>query len=537
MKILNTLPKLGIVFLVLCAFASCEEDFSNLETDIIDQNFSTDVDSSKTVVAYSRPLNGVQSNGLPIYQMGTYTDPFYGKSKAHLLAQVSLGSADLEPDFGDCTQLDSVVLYLPFFSESEIVDEETTYTLDSIFGTEPINISLYESNYYLRQSDPNSSFEDPQYYYSSERAIFESNLGELIHEIEDFTPKAGAIVLNDTVSLAPGLRVKLPTAFFEQKIIDREGSQELSNNNNFREYFRGIYFKVEAASGEGNLTFFDLENSTTPANLTMYYTFKDLTGSETCENTTSDVFDGDVQMLFNAIRVNVFENEQLLPGQSVAAGGGFQKNEETLYLKGGEGSVGIIELFGEEDVKQITEVDGESFLTDGSNGVPDELDELRVKKWLINEANLIFYVDQDKVAGGAKEPERIVIFDTKNNTPLADYSLDITSGQTTVNALTEHLGRIERGSDNNGDFYKIKITTHLSNLINRDSTNIPLGLMVSQNVTQLEFQKLRNNLAGEYLDEVPGTSVISPEGTILHGNLSNNINKRLKLRIYYTDPE
>ena len=40
MKITNVLPKLGVLLLVIVAFASCEEDFSNLDTNIINENFT-----------------------------------------------------------------------------------------------------------------------------------------------------------------------------------------------------------------------------------------------------------------------------------------------------------------------------------------------------------------------------------------------------------------------------------------------------------------------------------------------------------------
>ena len=45
--------------------------------------------------------------------------------------------------------------------------------------------------------------------------------------------------------LAPGLRVDLPVPSFREKIIDEEGTTELMNNNNFKEYFRGLYFEVD----------------------------------------------------------------------------------------------------------------------------------------------------------------------------------------------------------------------------------------------------------------------------------------------------
>jgi len=240
------LPRIGAIMVVIIALASCEEDFSNINTNIIDQNFNTELDESRTVIAYSKKLPGVQTNDLPIYQLGTYNDPVYGKTTANLLAQVTLGSGDTDPDFGDCTVLDSVVLYLPFFSESSVTGDETTYTLDSIFGNQPINISLYESNFFLRDFDPNSNFEESQEYYSSEGATFKDQIitggvNNLMYTIEDFVPtnephtikvmEANEQGVQEEVlqELPPGIRVKLPISFFEEKIMANEGSLALLN--------------------------------------------------------------------------------------------------------------------------------------------------------------------------------------------------------------------------------------------------------------------------------------------------------------------
>jgi hypothetical protein len=516
MKIKSTLPILTAILLLIISLSSCEEDFNTIGSNIIgDQNINATLDDSQTVIAYSRKLPPVQTNNLPLYQLGVYNDPVYGKSTVNLLAQVVLEEND--PSFGDNPVLDSVVLYIPFFSEATVTEENITYKLDSVFGNSPINISMYESNYFLRDFDPNSGFEEPQKYYSNQGPLFESFLGTLIHTIEDYVPSTNDYVINededDEEIIAPGIRVQLPIEYFQTKIIDMEDSEALLNNNNFREYFRGIYFKVEGNNGD-NLVLFDIEK----ASISLKYTFE---GEATGDDGGVSSFQGDFKLLFGAINVNVFDN-QLNP--TVLAGlsnPDYTNGEETLYIRGGgDGIVTIIDLFG---------VDADQ------NGVADELELLRQKKWLINEANLKFYVDQDKVTGGSSEPERIVVFDAINGQFLLDFSLDVTATEEPINALNQHLGRLERGNDANGDFYKIKITNHVSNLINKDSTNVSLGLIVSQNVLQSGFQDLEN-IQAPGIDAVPSSSVISHEGTVLYGNTTSNVDKRLKLEIYYTEP-
>jgi len=528
MKIKNTLPKLSAIFFLIIGVASCGEDFSTIGSNIIgDQNINITVDESNTVITYSRKLNAVQTNNLPSYQLGVYNDPVYGKSTVSLLTQVILD--ETAPNFGDSTVLDSVVLYIPFFSEETVNGDVTTFTLDSVYGNSPINITITESNYFLRDLDPATGFEEEQAYYSNQGSIFRSYLNNTregsIATVNDFIPSSDGILTlvpdgddegdePDEVLLAPGLRIKLSLDFFNEKIIAQEGTQSLINNNNFREYFRGIYFDVEGNAGD-NLFLFDLEES----KITLYYqsqiTFTDEDGNTITENSP-----GDLGISLGPISVNVYDNILSSSIESALADPNITEGEETLYVRGGDGIVTIIELFGED-------VD--------DNGIADELETLRDKEWLINEANLIFYVDQSIMVGGTSEPERLIIYDAKNGNALVDYALDITANLAPDQALNEHLGILERGSDDNGDFYKIKITNHISNLINRDSTNVPLGLIVSQNVTTPNFQDLEEVLEPG-VESVPASAVISHEGTVLYGNNSTNLDKRLKLQIYYTEP-
>lgn len=509
------------ILVVIVVFASCEEDFNTIGSDIVDQNFTSELFDESEIVSYSRKLLPVQTSALPAYQLGVYNDPVYGESRINLLSQVTLDATD--PDFGDCTQLDSVVLYLPFFSTATTVDSITTYETDSIFGGDPINITIYESKFFLRDLDPETSFEEPQNYYSNQGQTFDDFIGNKLATIVDFVPSSDGIVLNDTTTLPPGLRVKLPNDFFQRRIIDQEGETTLINNNNFRDHLRGIYFKVENSTGNGSSFIFDiLDGDNDPSNdarIDLFYTYKTLTG-ETCEETTQDPIEAIARLNFDAVSVNTFENDLNPAIASHLANPSINEGEENLYIRGGDGIISVIELFGED-------IDG--------NGVADQLEFLREQGWLINEANLIFYVNQDIVAGGDDEPDRIIIYDLGNDSFLTDVALDPTSAEEDFEAFTDHFGPLERGSDDTGEFYKLRITNHVSNLINQDSTNVPLGVIVSQNVANFNFQDLENSQAPG-IDNVPASAVISPKGTVLYGNKAVNEAKRLKLQIFYTEP-
>lgn len=518
------LPKIGAVMAIIIGFASCSEDYDGLNSNILgDQTLIDGLVSTYSVTAYSRKLLPVQTNifnttanpaQIPatdkMYKLGIYNDPVYGKSTTSLLSQVTLQQTN--PKFGEDVELQKVILYIPFYSTSSTTDEIVTYELDSVYGSSPINISLFESNYFLREFDPLSGGESKQKYYSNQGQVFDNFLGPQIAEITDFVPSSEGFVIkpdtDDEVKLGPGLRRELPLEYFQQKIFDKVGDPVLFTNVNFKDYLRGINFKVSSNSEEGNLFYFDIAK----AEIEMTYSY--LKESTQLRDTTS------TKLLFNGITVNT--EKTALPSQieSAITSPNVTAGEETLYVRGGgEGILSVINLFGADN---------------DQNGVADELEDLRTKKWLINEANLIFYVDQSRVQGGQAEPERLEIYNLRTNELLVDYGMDFTSNLPALDAIGVHLGRLQRGSDSNGEYYKIRITNHVSNLINNATSNDPLGIVVSQNVLATRFLDLENTQAPG-IKSVPLGTVVSHEGTVLYGNTATNEDKRLKLQIYYTE--
>jgi hypothetical protein len=539
------MPKVAAILFFIISIVSCQEDFNTIGSDIIgDGSLLSQLDNTKTVVAYSRKLAPVQTNIIPVSQLGVFNDGTFGKSSISFLTQLQMETPNVI--FGDSIgheiTLDSVMLYIPYYNQNTTEDGVTSYTLDSVYGASPINIIINESNYFLRDLDPSSNFQDAQLYYSNEATLFEANLlqNELATEITDFIPSSeGYEIINrdtstdgstqiDTTIIAPGIRVALSNDYFQEKILGKEGAPELSNDNNFKDYFRGLYFKVNSDTEDGNLLIFNPELAT----ITLYYNFLradvDSSGDPVLDDDGNAVIDtiyNNYILRFGGINLNVFDNELTPEIAAAIANPNTLEGDETLYLRGGDGIMTIINLFGED-------VD--------SNGIADELEVLRDQEWIIDDARLKFYIDQNKVTGGNTEPERISIYNINNSTVLADYFLDPTSSNLPEDAITNHLGKIERDTDNNGVSYTINLTHHISNLINKDSTNVSLGLMTSQNVLLNGFQKLDTLLNPNQelptIKTVQRSSVISHEGTVLYGNNTLNEDKKLVLEIYYTEP-
>ena len=224
---LNRLTLLTAVLAVVFTLTGCDDEFSNVGGEII--NNPTDVALREVEVnSYSRRINSIQTNNLSNLALGTHKDDIYGETTASIVSQLSLGLMD--PDFGDNVELDSVVLTIPYYSEETTDTEgETIYELDSIFGTGSFNLSIYETSFFLNEYDPEASFEQREKYYSDQQAQIENNIVELLYEKENFQPskepyqtiEIDEIGDNDTLTKAPALRVKLPVEYFQKKIIDR----------------------------------------------------------------------------------------------------------------------------------------------------------------------------------------------------------------------------------------------------------------------------------------------------------------------------
>lgn len=507
--------KITALAAVIFSFTGCENDFESIGGNVIgDPNFNSDLYTDVELTAVTNDLSSVQTNNLPVNLLGVYNDPLFGSQTASILTQVRLLTAD--PSFGNEPVLDSVVLNIPYFSSLQEAGEEAVpqYELDSVYGNSPIRLSVIESDFFLNQFDPETDFEQSQKYYSDMQPQIENNLtSNVLFETSDFVPSAAEVIEfeqndegeRDTIRSAPRLRLKLSTDFFQEKIINQEGGAELSSDNNFKNYFRGIFLKAEEVGVNGNLSLLDLSHN--EAGITLYYTAKEQ-DSESEE--TVDV-QNSYRLGFGPGRVNTFLQDST------------QFQDDKLYLKGGEGSMAVIELFSGPDAD--------------NDGVSDELEFLRESNWLINEANLVFHVDRDAMAG-LEEPERIYLYDLENNTILADYVLDSPGSINAMNSNSNlnHLMPLTRDDDGRGISYKIRLTRHINNILNNDVDNVRLGLTVTQNVNLISNSAVRES-EGPEADRVPAGSVITPRGTVLYGPDAENEEKRLKLRIYYTEPK
>lgn len=520
---------LSAVFIV-----SCDTDFNELDTDIIDDDIHSNMLRHEArVTAYDKATGAVQANNLPVNSLGVYENPVFGKTVAHFVTQLQLDAVN--PTFVTPV-IDSVYLYVPYYSTAVNTNDDgsTNYTFDSIYGNvdAKFRLSVYENRFFLRDSDPGSTA--GQRYYSDDKVLIENNRGTvLLNDAEDITQNAefGFKVsevqrkytdANDEEQiierLAPGMFLELNKDFFQNKILNA-GAGNLINNNVFKDYFRGIYFNVEqignqsvmamARFGEGVITIRYTDDKLDPSGNPVYED-----GSIVRETKT-------LTLNLSGNTINFFENTYNSTFNDALAITDEAAGDDRLYIKGGEGSMAVLDILNDADLELL------------------KYNPETGEKALINEANLSFYIDKDAMAS-TPEPVRIYLYDLDNRRPLFDYYADnsTNAGDAKYDKFI-HGGIIERESDGRGLRYKIRITDHINNIMNRDSTNVRLGLVVTENINSIGTAALKTPFTtGETeVKNVPVSSVIHPFGTVLYGSNTNvPVEKRLKLEIYYTKP-
>lgn len=593
-KKLSVFKGFAVFTILILTFIACDKDYTTLGTNIIgDSNFS-DGSVVYQAITYNRKLNPVQTNGLSSDYLGVYHDPIYGMSSANIVTQLTLGGRTS----GVNVQLDSVILSIPYYSHidsNNTTDENgnTNYILDSIYGNvdeagnslSTMKLSIYKNNYFLRDYDPDANFETSQKYFS-DGSTSEGNTipvseleSELLYESQPddmFQFKSDQIILTaandegvmeESDRLQPRLRIHLDPDFWKTTIIDKMDDTELSNANNFREYFRGLYIKLEEDAGDGAMGLLNFSSGT----VVIYY--KSISDIDTDNDGIPDTYDSDydsdgqidegktdtdndgvtddadidqtggadddndgmddavvtyiggktVPLNFSGNIVNLYNNNFNPSILSEINSADVVNGDAKLYLKGGEGSMAIVDLFGQEDLNEIR------------NLFRDETDTEK-KLRLINEANLVFYEDQDATLDNTDHDyDRLYVYDLNNNIPLIDYERDVVQSTTPLTSAASHLGL--RTEDELGrKKFKIRITDHIKNIIYNDSTNTKLGLTISSNVNNISNAAILG-AEEEDLNKVPTGAVLSARGTVLYGNNAVDEDKRVKLEIFYTEPD
>lgn len=510
---MNNIQKILFFATIVTLFSACSSnDFNEIDGGLLkNPNFDTNVFTATIQVSQVKE-SAVQTNSLGGYLLGQYSQVPFGTKSATIVAQVTLPAVN--PTFGTKTQANEnkdnkqekekvteAYLYIPFFNPNSSNSKATykkdgEYTLDSLYGHKnaSFNIDVKELNYYLSDIDTDLN---AKVYYSNNTDLT-NNLGASI--VSGTTTATSYTISNKSITryqfdnprttedeskkvqdvLAPGLRIPLSTNFFQTKIINKEGSSELANANEFKKYFKGI--SVSASNFSKDLMMLlNMAN----AKIEIVYSYE----TSGTNSTTTETRKNRYELSLNGITVNLFNNS----GESLT-------DSSKIYLSGALGQTASITI-SDTDIANI-----------------------KSQKLMVTDASLLLYVDNS--VSYTKEPERLFIYNTQTGAVLVDYQYDPTSNaDSSTYSYLYHLGKLQK-ENGKGAFYQLRITNHILNLVNEIGTNVPLGIVVASNV--------KNTNSGAYLRDtntkgkILSSAVVTPLGTVI---------KDVKLRISYTQPK
>ncbi|WP_396636526.1 DUF4270 family protein [Maribacter sp. R77961] len=398
------------------------------------------------------------------------------------------------------------------------------------------NLKVERSTFFLRDLDPSTDFQEAQEYFSSQEfapsfvsdVLFDSNEdGQLsIDSKEILIPREDDETTEDvdesqsSSRLNPGIRIPLDNAWFQENILNKEGSSELLSQANFSEFMRGIHLTLTPQEGEDLMLLLDLRQ----ASITMTYTFKSYSTNGTADDISDDEIEtNERDFIFNLISgspngailgnaVNTLRNE-VYPAQ-VLDNLDNEENASRIFLKGGAGVTARINLF------EMNE--GESVI-----------EQIRAENWVINEANLVFNVDAT-LAGNNIAPPRLYLYDMETGNPLYNPLTEQNTAENIFGLFLNYDGIIETNNDGTVK-YTVRITDYINEIIVREEANSTLGLILTTNI---EAVGLSNAMLEEGEVDIPATATLTPLGTVFFGSnileSDPNFDKRLKLEISYT---
>ena len=412
-------------------------------------------------------------------------------------------------------------------------NESQVYEIDSIFGnrTASFDLKVYQLTYYLSSLDPNNNFESSKEYFSNDNFYQKGFYGKTLHDntvtlnfdeipvlyAEDDPNTEPDELTQVNYFETPRLRAPLDVTFFQRYIMNQEGSDKLTNQANFNNYFNGIIVRAENFSDDLFMSF-DVFN----AKLVLEYDYNFYNTNGT-DDLSDDVIERKKKVNtipLGGVTYNLHEHtgySQAIAEEVVASNDNIPS--EKIYLNGTK-FVSKLKLFSDD------------------NSISSELKELKAKDVLINEANIVLHLDDNIHKSNYQFlPKRLYVYSYKDGEPVADYNKDFSQSfsPTAVNANKFLFGGLlQYDSNNTPTSYKFNITNHISNIVRYDSLNIDLGLTTTYNIEDVTLKNgYFTNLSR--LD-LPSPSIALPFPVALFGSSSADpdFSKKLKLEVIYT---
>jgi len=497
-KVVNVLKQGGISLLLIIGLLACEGSIDDVGVNIVDNDIFEEGKFTSEVIAYNKNIEKRIGNKLSQYLLGVYKNDDFGQIEASVIGQLTFS---LDVDFGTDPVIDTIILNIPYYAtrDGNYEDGKPKFVLDSIFGNKeiPFSLKISELETYLNTLDPENPSEELEYFtddsfdqngtpfYSGEFIPNEKDTVSYVSRPEIIPDPENDIYNVDTikrVDSAPTLKIPLDKDYFTNNFLNRP--EIFESNSAFVEFFNGLYLEASEYNDPESLL---MALNFSGATMTIYYTNTVVVFDEDIRTKQSAAFN------FGGVTINKYDRDYTgSNAKAIIDNTNPVFGDEQLAVQGAAGSIALLDLFTNED-----------------------LDVLRSKNWLINDANLIFYVDQSSDLSII--PEQLFLYNYDDNEQLPDLLFE---------GFLVFGGKLEY-DDETPVSYKINVTDYVSRILAFEDPKTPSKLAlkvinptdVPAGVTDIEVRNYNWN----------------PKGIILHGNTTSDIDKRVKLEITYTE--
>ncbi|WKD85405.1 hypothetical protein KCTC32516_00745 [Polaribacter huanghezhanensis] len=500
---------ISVFILLITMVVSCEKDFTDIATSVVSNTKFETKDTIIDVVVTNKQITSVRADGLTIggslgqYLLGVYNNTNYEKVEASTVSQLVLDQTLKTKDKGEriygndttvVTTIDTVFLKLPYQATLK-TGTTSGYTLDSIIGdqTKAFTLNLYRTDTYMSRLNP----ADP-----SKASNFPSNKtyqilpGELNAQINyPFMPKAtdtmmvfkrrlsnGTVYKTDTIRLSnnnPFARVTLDETKIKQIFVDQFETSNFESQDAIEQYFKGLY--MQASGNEGSLISFNINNLSLALrpSIEIRYTKTVLKGG----TTVLDTIEKTNSFLLSNFSTSVYKmDEKAYP------------NNGNIVLQGTAGNMAQVQLFAANELASIIS-----------------------KNWLVNDADLTFYVNQNVVGTDTiSTPHRLFLY--KDGNSKAQIKDVVFEGPTSFGGSLVTTSK-------KPDYYTFKITDYISDLVSgKTSYNPILGLKVINS----------SDFPNSATDTLVANYSWNPKVVTLLNHSTSNGTRKARLKITYS---
>lgn len=499
---------LGVIGILFSVVVSCEKDFTDVGSAIIKNDKFITKKVVFDVEIKQQNITSVDAGNTKITRLGEYLLGIYKKENAKTLhagivSQLSVPSnLKLNVKKGQTLQpshLDAVILKIPV----KATKFGSKLKIDSLLGNPEKNFTLnvYRNLTFLNKLNPknpsknnvylsNSSYKKDPVKLNKKSVI---NFNNLVNDtIFIFNRKLNnGSTFKDTLKIVnnkktnPFIVIELDKNKLKEVIFDKYKDIELSTQDNFNNYFRGII--IEVLGNDGSMIPVNLNTSTLRPSIDFIHTSTVTEGSVV----------KDTLKTINSFYLNGISN-------SIYTMSGNASLANNVVLQGTAGTVATVKILDQD--------------SDG-NGISD-LEELRKKNIIVNDAILSF--DINTSADTLKTPKRLFLHKNEKNklgkiipTQLSDL---FNEGEQIFNGKLQ----LENKKPNN---YTFKIRRHVSEVVKGSISNSELTLKVF-NTTDLPQKTIDTSVKNYNWN---------PRSVSLLNNSTKGGKRGIKLTISYTE--